>query len=386
MAGANVTHFRWLPSSEAAFAAMLAAIGAAQRSVRLESYIFVADELGGAFREALVAAARRGVRVRVLIDAFGSLQLTSAFWQPLVAAGGDFRWFNALSLGRVAIRNHRKLLACDEAVAFLGGFNIAREFQGDGVTAGWRDIGVRVSGPLVADLEASFDALFERADLRQRPFSRWRRSAARKTLGSADCTLLLSGPGRERSPIKMHLHRDLRRASQVQIMAAYFLPPWRLRRALMRVARRGGRVQLMLPGKTDVFLSQLAARGLYQRLLRAGVEIYEYQPRIFHAKLIVVDDVVYVGSSNLDPRSLHINYELLVRVRDAQLADEARVLFAEALAHCVRIQPESWRQSRTLWNKLNERWAHFLLARVDPYIARWQVRRLRQALPADFTR
>lgn len=375
MAGANVTTFHWLRSSEAAFAAMLAAIGSAQQAIRLESYIFVADELGRAFREALVAAAQRGVCVRVLIDAFGSLQLTSAFWQPLVAAGGHFRWFNALSLGRVAIRNHRKLLACDGTVAFLGGFNIAQEFQGDGVTTGWRDIGVQVAGPLVADLEASFDLLFERADLRQRPFSRWRRSPARKAVASADCTLLLSGPGRERSPIQTHLQRDLRRAHQVQIMAAYFLPPWRLRRALLRVARRGGRVQLMLPGKTDVFLSQLAARGLYQRLLRAGVEIYEYQPRIFHAKLIVVDDAVYVGSANLDPRSLHINYELLVRARDAPLAAEARLIFTEALAHCVRIEPESWRQSRTLWNKLKERWAHLLIARLDPYIARWQMRR-----------
>jgi cardiolipin synthase len=379
MAGANLTSFQWLRSSDAAFAAMLAAIESARCSVRLESYIFVADELGRAFRQALVAAAQRGARVRVLIDAFGSLQLTSAFWQPLIAAGGDFRWFNALSLGRVAIRNHRKLLACDAAVAFLGGFNIAKEFQGDGVTTGWRDIGVQVAGPLVAELEASFDALFERADLRQRRFSRWRRSASRKAVTSAECTLLLSGPGRERSPIKTHLQRDLRRAGQVQIMAAYFLPPWRLRRALLRVARRGGRVQLMLPGQTDVLLSQLAARGLYQRLLRAGVEIYEYQPRILHAKLIVVDDTVYVGSSNLDPRSLHINYELLVRVRDVALASQARTMFTEALAHCVRIDPETWRRSRTLWNKLKERWAHILLARVDPYIARWQVRRLRQA-------
>jgi cardiolipin synthase len=356
---------------------MLAAIGAAQKSIRLESYIFVADPVGQAFRDALLRAVQNGARARVLIDALGSLNLSASFWQPLVAAGGQFRWFNPLALGRLAIRNHRKLLVCDQQVAFIGGFNIAAEFQGDGVTAGWRDVGLRVEGPLAEELAASFDEMFDRADFRHPSFPRLRRSPFRRTVPGHDCELLLSGPGRERSPIKRHLQRDFRHARHVQIMAAYFLPTWRLRRLLMRVARRGGRVQLMLAGKTDVHLSQLASRGLYQRLLRAGVEIFEYEPRVFHAKLVLVGETVYVGSSNLDPRSLNINYELLVRVRNAALAEEGRALFNAALKHCRRIDPEAWPRSRTFWNKLKERWAHFILVRADPYVARWQLRHLR---------
>ncbi|MBI2927304.1 MAG: phosphatidylserine/phosphatidylglycerophosphate/cardiolipin synthase family protein [Verrucomicrobia bacterium] len=371
------TSCRWLRTSEAAFREMLAAIDAARESVRLETYIFVADPLGEAFRQALVRAAQRGARVRVLIDALGSMHLSAAFWEPLTRAGGEFRWFNPLSLGRLAIRDHRKMLVCDDRVAFVGGFNLAAEFQGDGVTSGWRDVGLTLTGPLVTKLAASFDEMFARADFRHPPFPRLRRSRAKRTVFGQDCELLLSGPGRERSPIKAHLLHDLRRARQAQIMAGYFLPPWRLRRALMRVARRGGRVQLMLAGQTDVQLSQLASRGLYQRLLRAGVEIYEYQPRVFHAKLIVLDDTFYAGSSNLDPRSLHINYELLVRLRGSTLAQEAREIFAEALTHCEQIDPQTWRRSRTLWNKLKERWAHFVLARLDPYVAQWQLRHLR---------
>lgn len=372
------TAFQWLASSDAAFEAMLAAIGAAQRSVRLETYIFVADAVGEAFREALVRAARRGARTRVLIDALGSLNLAASFWQPLLAAGGEFRWFNPLSLGRLAIRNHRKLLVCDEAVAFVGGFNIAAEFKGDGVTGGWRDIGLRVAGPLAEELGASFDDMFQQADFRHPPFPRLRRSRFRRTVAGQACELLLSGPGREASPIKRHLQRDLRRAGQVRIMAAYFLPTWRLQRLILRAARRGGRVQLMLAGKTDVPLSQLASRGLYQRLLRAGVEIFEYQPQVFHAKLVLVDDLVYVGSSNLDPRSLNINYELLVRVCNRALAAEGRALFNAALEQCRRIDPQTWPRSRSLWSKLKERWARFILARADPGLARWQLRHLRR--------
>jgi cardiolipin synthase len=160
-------------------------------------------------------------------------------------------------------------------------------------------------------------------------------------------------------------------------VAAYFLPTWRLRRELLRLRRRGGRVQLILAGQTDVKLSQLASQRLYHGFLRRGVEIYEYQPQVLHAKMCIVDDLVYVGSSNLDARSLHINYELVVRVSDSRLAGEARALFDQILNHSQRIEFSTWRESRTLWGKLQERWAYFVLARLDPLVARWQLKRLR---------
>ncbi len=375
------TGFRWLRTGDEAFAQMLAAIQTARSIVKLESYIYDSSPIGIRFRDALVDACKRGINVRVLIDSFGSITLLDSFWEPLRQAGGQARWFNPLTLKRFEFRDHRKLLACDDRVAFVGGFNIATQWEGDGATRGWHDLGLELHGPLVRQLSVSFDDLFARADFRHRRFARWRRPSARKHFFGGDGELLLSGPGRGRSTIKRALRRDINRAQRVQIIAAYFLPPRRLWRALVRVARRGGAVQLILPGKSDVPLMQLAARSLYQRLLRAGVEIYEYQPQILHSKLIVTDDVVYAGSSNLDTRSLSINYELLVRLPNGELAAEAREIFVHDLARSRKIERAAWRKSRTFWNKLKERWAYFFFAKLDPYIARWQLRGMRQASP-----
>ena len=123
-------------------------------------------------------------------------------------------------------------------------------------------------------------------------------------------------------------------------------------------------------------LVQLAGRSLYRRLLRAGVEIYEYQPQVLHAKLFVLDDAVYVGSANLDPRSLSINYALLVRRYDVAEAARARVIFADALAHSRRIGLEEWKQNSGLWTRLKEYFAYWLLVRIDPHLARKQWRAL----------
>jgi cardiolipin synthase A/B len=373
---APATAFRWLRTGEEGLAALLEAMGAATQSLRLETYIFAPGPVGERFRDALVAAGRRGVRVQVLVDALGSGELPSDFFDPLVQAGGEFRWFNPLALDRLTYRNHRKVLVCDERVAIVGGFNIAAEYDGDGVTRGWRDLGLHIAGSLAAELAEDFDVMFTRADFKHRRLQRLRR--ARNELASGqDWSLLLSGPGRRHGEIKRSLARDLAPARSVQIVAAYFLPPWRLRQRLLRVARRGGRVQLILAGKSDVLLSQLATRRLYQSFLRAGAEVFEYQPQVLHAKLAIIDDAVYVGSSNLDIRSLQINYELMVRVSDARLAGEARDLFTEMQRHCRRIDPRTWRQSRTFWNKLRERWASFVLVRLDPLLARWQLKHLR---------
>jgi cardiolipin synthase len=150
---------------------------------------------------------------------------------------------------------------------------------------------------------------------------------------------------------------------------AYFLPTWRIRRAITRVARAGGSVELILAGKSDVTLAQLAGRSLYRRFLRAGVRIFEYEPQILHMKLIIVDGIVYVGSANLDQRSLKINYELMVRFENARMAEEAADLFARAKTHSREIKIDEWR-ARSLWQRMKQRLAYFLLVRMDPRIAR----------------
>jgi cardiolipin synthase len=172
------------------------------------------------------------------------------------------------------------------------------------------------------------------------------------------------------------LQWDIAHGRQIQIIVAYFLPSWRIRKALVRTSHRGGRVELILPGKSDVLVSQLAGQSLYARLLRGGLSIHEYQPQILHAKLFIIDDVVYVGSANLDQRSLSINYELMIRFESKEMAEQARQVFQADLKHSNEITPDEWRRSNSIWRRLKQHWAYFLLARMDPYIAGRQWRRL----------
>ncbi len=355
---------------------MIEAIDSSHQTVRLETYIYGPGPLGRRFREVLLRARQRGARVQVLIDALGSRGLPRTFWSPLKEAGGQVRQFNPLSLHRLGIRSHRKCLVCDDRIAFVGGFNIASEYEGDGVAGGWRDLGLRVEGPLAIEMAASFDEMFMRADFQHKRFMRLRKFDAKRVIATASRQLLLSGPGRGPHPIQRALRRDLAQARDVVIIAAYFLPSWRLRRALARVVRRGGQVRLILAGKSDIALSHLAGQSLYRRFLRAGVEIYEYQPQILHAKLIVSDNVVYVGSANLDQRSLNINYELMIRFDEKETAGQAREISSDFLKNCRRITIEEWGKCRTLWRKLKEHVAYLLLVRLDPYIARLQWRAL----------
>ncbi|MBP9903298.1 MAG: phosphatidylserine/phosphatidylglycerophosphate/cardiolipin synthase family protein [Verrucomicrobia subdivision 3 bacterium] len=376
MSSPQLIAWKWLRNGDEAFPALLAALDAAGETIRLETYIFANDSLGRRFRDALVRARQRGVAVNVLVDAVGSMELPGDFWSPLTAAGAAVRVFNPLALSRFAIRDHRKLLVCDARVGFVGGFNIATEYEGDGVTRGWLDLGLQIEGPLALALADAFDKMFAQADFRHKRPLRWRRGLRRHTVLSAGEQLLLGGPGLGRNPIRRALRTDLASARVVQVMAAYFLPPRSLRRDFARAARRGGTVQFVLAGKSDVAFSQLAARSLYQRLLKSGAEIYEYGPQVLHAKLILVDNAVYVGSANLDPRSLGINYELMLRLTDPALVAEARVIFRAAQAQGRRIEVAEWKTARSFWTRLRERWAYFVLARVDPHVAQRQWRSL----------
>jgi cardiolipin synthase A/B len=370
----NSTCYNWLCTGNDVFPAMLDAIRSAQRSIRLETYIYSADEVGDRFRTALIEACERGITVRVMVDSLGSQKLPSNYWDPLIAAGGEARWFNPSRLKRFGYRDHRKLLVCDEEIGFVGGFNIAKEYEGDGIKNGWCDLGLRIAGPVVADLSASFDEMFRRAYFPHKLFAQWRKTSAKQDIFNKQGELLLNGPGRGASPFKKALRTDLMHARNVQIIAAYFVPTRRIRRDLFRVARRGGRVRLILAGKSDVALSHLAGRSLYRQMLRAGIEIYEYQPQILHAKMILVDDVLYVGSSNLDPRSLYINYEFMLRFKNPELVTEASQIFENNLQYCRKIELEEWRASRTWWDRFKQKWAYFIIAKADPVILRWQTK------------
>ena len=376
---ARASSYHWLRNGREAVDRMLDAINQAKRSIRLETFIFHADAVGNTFRDALIAAQKRGVRVRVMCDAFGSMKLNSIYWEDLLKAGGEFRSFNPLDIKRLIHRDHRKILVVDDEIAFIGGFNIGAEYCGDGITSGWRDLGLRIEGRLASELADTFNDLFTRADCRHRRFQRIRHTRADAVVAGPDWILLLTGPGRGHRALKQSLARDFSHAKSIGIMSAYFLPNMRLLRELKYAARRGARVQLILAGKSDVWLMRIATRGLYSSLLRAGVEIYEYEPQILHAKVVVADDVVYAGSANLDARSLSINYEVIARIPNHALAEEARQIFTGDLKHCRRIDRKEFRKARKIWENILERWAFFLLARADPYLARRQRRHLLQS-------
>ena len=326
--------------------------------------------IGQRFRDALLAAARRGARVRLLVDAVGSFGLRRDYFDELLAASGAMRWFNELRLSSFSFRDHRKLLVVDGTQAFVGGCNIAPEYCGDGITTGWRDGGVSVHGPVAAVLAGEFDRQWERA-----LGHRWQfppGGLRQRVLGDSgrEVEALFIKPGFGRNPLREALRRDLATAKDVAITSAYFLPSHGLRQHLARAVTRGARVRLLLAGKSDVRLMQLASRSLYRRLVNKGVEIWEYQPQVLHAKLIVVDDIVFVGSSNLDPRSLRINFEIMLRIHDAALAATVcRQFEADLAQRAIAITRGMWQHHRSWWERLKQCLAYWLFARLDPELA-----------------
>jgi cardiolipin synthase len=364
------TSFQYFCGGWNFFPAMLAAIRDARRSVELEIYIFAHDRSGHDLLQALADAARQGVRVRVLADAYGSFMLPANFFAPLIAAGGEVRNFNPLRFGRFGVRDHRKLLVCDARTVFIGGANIADEYNGDGVTQGWFDLMLRIEdADLAAELILEFQRLYLAADFKRRPLPRLRVFRRLNPARANQTRVLAVKPGRGAGVFQRALQRDLAHTRAVDFIVPYFLPARRLRKQLRRIARRGGRVRLILPALCDVPAARAAAQVYYPRLLRAGVEIYEYQPQILHAKLYRVDEIVYAGSSNLDLRSFKLNYELMLRLTDPGVVAGAREIFSEALKHSVRIELPAFRRAQTFWSRWKSRWAHFLLARIDPLIA-----------------
>ena len=369
-----------LPSGESGLAQMSRLIEQARHNIQLQIYIFADDATGRRVREQLIAAARRGVRVRVIVDALGSFSLGSDFFAALEKAGGKVRVFNPLHLGRFSYRNHRKMLVCDRRRAVVGGFNVGDEYDGDGVEKGWLDVGITVRGELAGALAASFDRFFVLAGEKQPRFMRLRSATERREARCDTGRMLLSGPGRGSNPLKASLLRDLDRAREVCIVSPYFLPPWRLRRRLMKKSRQGARVRLLLPGKSDVALAWYASRSIYARLIRAGVEILEYQPQILHAKMVIADEIMLIGSANFNTRSLLIDYELMLRFDDAELSRRARGWFDHHAEQARTIDSETLRRQSTLWTRLRERVSYWLMARLDPLVARWLWRRSGQHL------
>jgi cardiolipin synthase len=205
-----------------------------------------------------------------------------------------------------------------------------------------------------------------------RPLARFLRN---QSLDRHAAAAIVGGPGGPQSLLRKTLRADLKVAKRVDVAAAYFLPSRSIRR-LLRHATRRGPVRVLLSGSSDVPVSRLASQYLYPSLLRGGVALWEYQPQVMHAKVLVLDDVVYVGSANLDTRSLQLNFELLVRLPSPLLAAQLRERIDHDCSLARQVQLD-WPRQRTLLQRLLQSWSYFLLAKVDPFVARSQFRHLR---------
>jgi cardiolipin synthase A/B len=359
--------FRLLDGGGEFFPAMLAAIDAATESVLLEMYLVRSGIIATRFIAALVAAAGRGARVCVVLDAFGALGLTGADRRVLLAGGVELRLFNPLSLRKRLgnlMRDHRKLLLTDGRTAFVGGAGLTDEFAG-GPRGPWREVMVQIEGPVVADWHRAFARSWRRCG----PELTIAAPPARTTAGGHATGRLALSEARQRSVLANGVLRRIDSAlRRAWIMSAYFVPSRRFRKALRRAARRGVDVCLLVPGaRTDHPWVRQASRRFYGKMLRSGVRIFEYQPQMLHAKVILCDNWASVGSSNLDRWSFRWNLEANQEVADADFADTVCALFERDLMVSRAITRRYWRQ-RAWLDRLRESIAGVLDRRLD----RWR--------------
>lgn len=326
-----------LPGGRERLARLLDLVTGAGQRIGLLFYIYADDETGTALRDALTAASRRGVKVTMLLDSFGSAGTADSFFDPLRAAGGTVRWFSTRWGRRYLIRNHQKLVVVDGRVAMAGGFNIADAYFSEGDRDGWRDIGFTITGPAVAGAERWMRRLSRWMALPRPSWRQLRRLVARWRGGTGPVSWQVGGPTARLSPWARTLRRDLLTATRFDTSMAYFAPSAGVTGKIAGIARRGGTARLVLPARTDNPATVGAARLIYGFLLKRGVAIHEYEPERLHTKLIVIDDVVMIGSANLDLRSLYVNMELMLRVEDAGFAAAARAHIDAQAALSTRV-------------------------------------------------
>ncbi len=350
-------------------AALLALIDGAEKSLRLLYYIYTDDAAGAAVRDSLSRALARGVRVSLLIDGFGSSKTPDTYFKALHEAGAEFCRFLPSYGRRYLIRNHQKMTLADEARVLIGGFNIEESYFGAKEDGAWRDLGLMVEGPAAARLAPYYDSLIGWAigkGGRIRTLRRIIRSYS-ETQGVLQWSF--GGPMRRMSPWVAATCRDLTQSNDVEMIAAYFAPTYGMLKRIARIGKRG-RARVITAGKSDNTATIAAARFTYGRLLKRGVEIFEYRPTKLHTKLVVLDDVVHIGSSNFDIRSLYLNLEMMLRVASPAFATMMRLYFEGELQDSLRITPALHRKRATLAHRIKWALSFFLVTTGDYTVTR----------------
>ena len=323
-----------LQNGEQIFPAMLEAIRGARQTVTFETYIYWSGDIGKKFSEALGERARAGVKVHVLLDWVGSGKMEGKYLEELKSAGVEveqyhpLRWYN---LGRMNNRTHRKLLVVDGRIGFTGGVGIADLWDGHAQSKDhWRDSHYRLEGPAVAQMQAAFTDNWIKT--RNEVLFGSNYFPELKPVGGSLAQVFKSSRGEGSESVRLMYLLSIASATKtIRLQAAYFVPDELAIETLVAARQRGVKIQIIVPGPDmDAKIVQRASRALWGRLLDAGVEIYEYQPTMYHCKVLIVDDVwVSVGSTNFDDRSFRLNDEANLNIYDATFAAEQTKVFEE---------------------------------------------------------
>jgi cardiolipin synthase len=339
-----------MTEGDAVYDALGAAIDQARHHVHAEFYLIRNDATGAWFRDKLAEAAKRGVEVRLLCDAYGCLALGAGWRRPLRRAGakvGTFLPMRSLLLQPVNLRNHRKIVVIDGSVAFSGGVNIGDEYRGQMRRIGrWRDTHLKMEGPAASGLQRVFlqDWFFATGESVD-PKAYFPDDTGEGP-GKATVAIVPSGPDTRTEAIHRLFFAAISGAKErVWITTPYFVPDPPLVVALQVAAMRGVDVKLILPSRSNHRVTFHAGRSYYEQLLEAGVHIHEYLPGMIHAKTMVVDGrIVLVGSANMDMRSFRLNFEVHALLHDEPTARRLEACFLSDLAETVPVTLGPWSQ------------------------------------------
>lgn len=342
----SATDVRLLVDGAAKFAALVDDIRAARHHVHLEYYIWHPDRSGTAVRDALVERARAGVRVRLLLDAVGAAKVRH-FFADLLAAGGELAWFHPPKFGHVwarpwtNLRTHRKIVVIDGKVAFTGGMNVTDDQNEALRTDAYRDLHLRLEGPIVHALQLVFveDWIYATGQ-RDLLSDVVQQAPAAEPRATIPAQVLVSGPDSSWEAIhRAHVSAIHAAKRRVWMTTPYFVPGEAAMMALTSAALAGLDVRLLVPRMSDSRLVTLAARSYFGPLLVAGVKIHEYGPRMLHTKSLLVDDAMcIIGSANFDHRSFRLNFEVSVLFDDAGIASQLQALIEADLMHAPRVR------------------------------------------------
>ncbi len=357
-----------LETGEGRLRAILALIEGAQHSVKLLFYMFNADDVGERVRDALIAARKRGLDVKLLIDGFGSAAPPS-FFAPLDESGGDYCVFNPRYGRSYLLRNHQKLAIADDRIAIIGGANVDETYMADRGSQRWRDLWLRIEGPEVHPAGRYFDALFRWSTRKGAKLRSLRRLVGEYSEWRGPLQWKFTGPLSMRNSWWRSIGRDIRRGRSLDMIMAYFAPPGAMLRRIGRLGSRG-HARIITAAKSDNNATIGAARHSYSRLLRRHVEMYEYQRAKLHTKLAIVDDIVHIGSSNFDFRSLYINCEVMLRIKDAQFAAAMRSYFEHEMQDSRWVSPALHKRRANVWRRIKWAFSHFLVTSMDYTVTR----------------